>query len=169
MVPLDSKTLKRQLRSSDPSERIAASQSIIKHHRNIAFKAFVQLLQSKKSYVRDNAALGLRKLKDDRAIPFLLSAIHKPENKHFNGTLVYALEVLDCKNIFLTLIDLALHGDYEVQCHALNILREQGFTVTKEEIEKAERAIEEFSSNPTCEDAELLLSELSRYVRKIEK
>ena len=61
----------------------------------------------------------------EAAVDALFQAIARPENRDHLGTLVYVLCAFNCESRFTELFDLALHGHYEVQNHALSILRGQ--------------------------------------------
>src|SRR5687767_4571652 len=79
---------------------------------------------------RDRAALELRDLIED-AKAALWQSIQKRSNRNHRGTLVRTLQWFDCSSDFDDLVDLALNGNYEVQCHALRILQVQSFCVKK--------------------------------------
>ena len=89
------------------------------------FDDLLALLESSDGSVRNGAALELRELADSRAVLPLLRAIHVPANRDNRGTLLYALQTMDCRGHFVELFDLALHGNYEVRCMALDVLRDQ--------------------------------------------
>jgi len=83
---------------------------------------------------------------------------------------MHALEYLNCSDLFLPMVELALSNEYEVQAHALNILREQSFKTNWQEIATAEEMIKKYlKADKKCEDCELLIKELMRYLRKIER
>jgi hypothetical protein len=63
---------------------------------------------------RDGAAIGLRELADPRALEPLVTAIRRSTTNEI-GTLVYALQTLDCRPIVEFLAGLAVKGRYEVR------------------------------------------------------
>ena len=65
------------------------------------FDHLIKLIESEDPIVRNAAALKLKDLKDDRAIVPLLNSIFK--NRNFNGTMVYALESLNCEKHFINI------------------------------------------------------------------
>ena len=73
--------------------------------------------------LKNAAAVGLRDLGDDRAIPILFEAINDPQNKDRNGTFVYALQKLDCRGVIIELVELICNGDYEVSEMALKAIQ----------------------------------------------
>jgi len=88
----------------------------------------------------------------EAAVDALFQAIARPENRDHIGTLVYVLRAFN----------LALHGHFEVQNHALSILSGQSFDVTAEQLRLAERALDELKAreNLPTEDVELLRDDL---------
>ena len=95
-------------------------------HENIDY--LVGLLDQPNSGVRNAVALTFRDNEFNEALEPLLKSIIKKENKGYTGTMVYALEKLDCrlklKELFNILFD---NNSYEVQNHILTILDEQTF------------------------------------------
>ncbi|UOQ69307.1 HEAT repeat domain-containing protein [Hymenobacter volaticus] len=86
------------------------------------------LLDQPDVLVRNRACIALHEIGDSRAVPALLQAIRKPENEAYRGSLVYALEYLDCQHLLPDLFDLLFYGDSEVQMGAKRILDHQSFT-----------------------------------------
>ena len=117
------------------------------------FDALLSSLESSEPAVRNDAAIELRDLGNNLAIEPLFKAIHKPENKNYRGTLVYALGGLDCSSHFLQIFDLALAESYEVRWGALSILDEQHFFVNFEALNDAKAKLDRFSRVPNmCEE-----------------
>lgn len=118
------------------------------------------------------AALDLRDLAESGvsvpAEPFL-AAISVPVNRDNRGTLVNALQMVDCSDCFAPLFDLALDGNYECQAHALAILEEQEFRVTPGLLDEAERKLRAFipPDDMTGEDAGLLRAELAKILSRL--
>ena len=59
----------------------------------------IALLELEDPGIRNLAALALEDIKDNKALDPLLRAIFKKENHNKNGTMVFALQALDCINI----------------------------------------------------------------------
>jgi hypothetical protein len=95
----------------------------------------VGLLDQSNSGVRNAVALTFRDNEFNDALEPLLNSINRKENKGYNGTMVYALEKLNCglklKELFHILFD---SNSYEVQNHILTILDEQIFEFTKADL-----------------------------------
>jgi hypothetical protein len=130
------------------------------------------LITSKSASVRDGAALELRELAESGVqVPVepFLAAIKDPANRDHRGTLVYALEAMDCSQQFDLLSDLALHGDYEVSLHAYTILSEQPMAVTPLMVQRAEARLSSFAppGHMTEEDAVLMKAELAEVLARL--
>ena len=124
------------------------------------FYKLVSLLGSSDGAVRNGAAVRLRNLQDNRAVEPLFQAINVAANINNRGTLVYALQTLDCSEHFTDLFQLALHGNYEVHM-ALIILEEQEFAADDAQLAKASEDLLAFLANPPAiENVELLAAEL---------
>ena len=133
------------------------------------FGQLVSLLGSSDGAVRNGAALRLRDLQDNRAVEPLFQAIHVAANINNRGTLVYALQTLDCSEHFTDLFQLALHGNYEDQCMALIILEEQEFAADDAQLAKASEDLLAFLANPPAiENVELLAVELQAVLVRLE-
>jgi len=102
-------------------------------HDNIDY--LIGLLDQPNSGVRNAVALVFRDNKFNDALEPLLNSIIKKENKGYTGTMVYALEKLDCrlklKELFNILFD---NSSYEVQNHILTILGQQTFELKEADL-----------------------------------
>jgi HEAT repeat protein len=127
------------------------------------FARWVTALASSDPKMRNIAASHLRELGDDAAVDPLLTAAKLPANANNRGSLVYALQTLDCSRQFTRLFDLALTGNYEVQCHALTILDEQPMKPSHAELAAAQAKLDAFvpPDHMTEDDVDRFKSELS--------
>ena len=94
----------------------------------------ISLLKLDDPAIRNRAALALEEIKDNRALDPLLTAIFKKENHNSNGTMVFALEPLDCRNHLIQIFKILLFETYESKLSAYNILTDQEFIVTDKDI-----------------------------------
>ncbi|WP_435016191.1 hypothetical protein TA3x_003753 [Tundrisphaera sp. TA3] len=101
----------------------------------------------------------------------LFLQIARPENRNHRGSLVYTLKSFHCEGRFVQLFDLALNGNYEVQCHALSILEGQSFSVTREQLGEAAEALGRLREreNLPAEDVGLLRVQLHRVLSRLEE
>ncbi len=107
----------------------------------------LKLIDSKDAEVRDVTALKLKKLKDDRAIEPLLNSIF--QNRNFNGTMVYALESLNCEKHLVSIFRILFYEGYEAKLGAYSILSEQSFEFSQDELLNIQNMWEECIANPT--------------------
>jgi hypothetical protein len=107
----------------------------------------------------------------EAAVDALFRAIARSENRNHRGTLVFVLRSFNCEDRFTELFDLALHGHYEVQNHALSILQGQSFDVTAEQLRQAEHVLGELREreNLSAEEVELLRGELRCVLSRLRK
>ena len=85
----------------------------------------ISLLEQKESGIRNRAALALEELKDNRAVDPLIKAIGKKENHNYNGTMVFALESLDCSKKIVEVFRILFEETYESKVSANAILEDQ--------------------------------------------
>ena len=144
----------RDLQSDDREIAEEASQILEARGDATVVDHLVELLRSPHGQIRNRTALVLRKIEDNRAIEPLMTAIQLPANKNNNGTLIYALQTLDCQHLFSFLFDLVIDGDFEVECMSLAILQEQDFEVTPAMLCEAKHKLDEYSlrdhARPEC-------------------
>ncbi len=165
------KKLKRELCSDNPETALEAVEDLIKIGGNNVGELMVQLLQNNDYRIRDRAAMVLMDIGYEQSAKPLIEAIEKGREKGVGtGTLVHALEYHDCSEFFLSIVEIALYGDYEEQSHALIILKEHSFKISKNDMATAKAMVEDYlKGNNKCDDYELLLKELSKYLSKIER
>lgn len=125
--------LKSQLFSKDWEVAKAASNQLFIEGE---FEYLLELLKHKDCSIRNAAALVFRENKYQAALEPLIEAINTNEYNNSIGTLVYALEALNCKSKLSELFRILLttHKNWEVQSHILSILEEQEFEFTKDEL-----------------------------------
>jgi HEAT repeat protein len=114
--------LAAQLRSSEKSEVIAAAHALGDLHDLRAVEPLIELLGNGDPALRNAAAVGLRELGDSRALAPLVRAIADPATDGQRGTLVYALGGFDAAPLVPQLIDLIIHGNFEVSRQAFSVL-----------------------------------------------
>lgn len=133
------------LRSDDWEIAEGASEVLVARGGTDVVDSLIPLLRSTDVRVRYWAAHVLREIGDDRAVEPLVNAINVPENRNYSGSLVYALQTLDCRNYFQFLFDLAIEGDYEVRCMVLMIFEDQEFELTPTIVAEATNKLDAFT------------------------
>jgi len=111
----------------------------------------ISLIALDDSSIRNRAALALENIKDNRAIEPLLSSIFKKENFNYNGTMVFALESLDCSKKLKEIFKILFYETYEAKISAYAILSVQIFDFTKEDLIEIQKMWDGCKLNPeTC-------------------
>ncbi|MDO6762839.1 hypothetical protein [Agarivorans sp. 1_MG-2023] len=125
------------------------------------FKNALNDLKSKDPKIRNKAALALRDLGDQRAVGPLISAIINPDNSKSIGTMLYALEVMDCRELFLPLIRIAIGGNFEASAIALDLLHEKDFFVTDEDFTESKSFLDNIERSDLKDFQSVALNELT--------
>jgi len=107
---------------------------LVETNHKDAVEIFIELLESTDPKVRHPVALGIYDLKPQAALEPLLKAIFKPENHNYNGTLVFALEGLDCSKKLKDIFKILFYSSYEAKISAHAILSKQIFEFTSTEL-----------------------------------
>lgn len=115
----------------------------------------ISLLALDNSGIRNRAALALKELKDNRAVDPLLNSIFKKENLNYNGTMVFALESLDCSKNFKDIFKILFYQGYVAKWSAWNILNEQEFDFDDQDLQDIQNMWNECLLHPgLCPDFE---------------
>lgn len=131
---IELENLKNKIISADWETAKTAADKLIKTGSNDVLAFFINLLDSANPDHRNIAALALKDMRNDQAVNPLFEAIFKPENHNNNGTMVYALESLECKNHFVDLFKILFYESYEAKVSAYKILSEQIFEFNQEDL-----------------------------------
>jgi len=108
----------------------------------------ISLIALDNSGIRNRAALALEDIKDNRALEPLLTAIFKKENHNYNGTMVFALESLDCSKKLKEIFRILFYETYESKISAYAILTDQIFDFTKDDLLEIKNMWEDCKQNP---------------------
>jgi hypothetical protein len=115
------------------------------------FYFLISLIALDNSSIRNRAALALEEIKDNRAVEPLLDAIFKKENHNYNGTMVFALESLDCSKKLKEIFRILFYETYEAKISAYAILDDQEFEFTKQDLLDIQKMWNDCKLNPeTC-------------------
>ena len=96
--------------------------------------------------VRNAAAIELMDSSLVEAVPVLIEAIERPENRNARGTLIYALSAFDCSIRFCQLFRWAAEGGYEATGVAISIIREQDLQPLRAELVVCEDILSDLRS-----------------------
>ncbi|MFH6984491.1 HEAT repeat domain-containing protein [Marinoscillum luteum] len=126
--------LKQRILTGTPFEQMEVVDELVETNTKDAVELFIELLESTDPRVRNSVALGIYELKPQTALEPLLTAIFKPENHNYNGTLVFALEQLDCTHKLKDVFKILFYESYEAKISAYAILDKQTFEFTRTEL-----------------------------------
>ena len=108
----------------------------------------ISLLELDDSSIRNRAALALEQIEDSRAVEPLLKSIFKPENHNYNGTMVFALESLNCKTKLVEIFKILFYETYEAKISAYSILDDQIFEFNRDDLLQVQKMWEECNAEP---------------------
>ena len=146
-------TLKSNIFSNDWELVKASANRLAKIGGDIVVTFLISLLKLNDAGIRNRAALALEELSDQRALEPLLEAIFKKENHNYNGTLVFALESLDCSNKLKEIFTILFHESYEAKISASAILSEQTFEFNEQDLLDIKQMWDNCKLNPeNCPD-----------------
>jgi HEAT repeat protein len=96
----------------------------------------IELLDQENSLVRNEVAMTFMDNKFNQALEPLLNSISKAENINARGTMVYALQALDCSHKLKELFEILFTAtkNWEVQSGVLTVLEEQEFEFTRNDL-----------------------------------
>ena len=106
----------------------------------------ISLLKLDNSEIRDRAALALEQIGDNKAVEPLFESIFK--NHNYNGTMVFALESLDCSKHLTDLFKILFSEAYEAKISAMTILNTQIFEFTSQDLMNINKMWEDCKLHP---------------------
>lgn len=152
-MPSDLEKLKIEFISSDWSIAEPALDELVNIGGDAVLEFFTSFLEGTDILLRNKASIGLHDLADSRAAEPLMKAILKKENENYRGTMVYALETLNCSHLLPQLFDLLFYGDAEVKLGASRVLDRQTFGFNSEDLYTIRAKWEDLKLHPEkCPD-----------------
>jgi len=106
----------------------------------------ISLLDLDDSGIRNRAALALEQIGDNKAVEPLFKSIFK--NQNYNGTMVFALESLDCSKHLKDIFKILFSEAYEAKMSAMAILDTQIFEFTSQDLININDMWEDCKLNP---------------------
>jgi hypothetical protein len=152
---MDLKALKEEFISTDWGIAEPALDKLVATGGDEVFEFFLSFLTRTDVLLASRASIGLHDLEDSRAVEPLMVAILKKENENFRGTMVYALEKLDCSHLLPQLFDLLFYGNAEVKMGVMTLLDRQEFEFNLEDLNDIRVKWEDLKLHPEkCPDYE---------------
>ena len=120
-----------QFKSSTWEVKLEVADKIAKLNSEEGNLFLVEQLESDDVLTRNAAALGIRETHNNYFLEPLMTRITSLGLHENIGTLVYALENLNCSNQLVHIIALYINGSAEVKMSTSTILQEQEFNISK--------------------------------------
>lgn len=139
---------KIEILSDDAKIALNASDKLAEIGGQEVLDFLISLLESDNVHLRNLAALALREIGDNQALEPLLKSINKDGKKNHRGTMVYALQTLDCSCKLPELFDLLFYGRFEVKMGVTTILDEQVFDFTQQDLINIKHKWEDIQMHP---------------------
>lgn len=138
--------LKEQIKSDDWDTCLSAVDRLAQIDSTESTNILLDMLKSGDSQIRNLAAVAMRESKNQKYFGPLIKRINELGPSGQIGTLVYALELLDCSHNLFDIANLNLNSgtNLEVKHSTTVILNEQDFLVTKDELKKVNELLDKF-------------------------
>ncbi|WP_053404593.1 HEAT repeat domain-containing protein [Persicobacter sp. CCB-QB2] len=127
---------KERILSSKPNDLTRIVDEFVSKNEAWTIELLIDLLESDRPEIRNAGAIGIYELRPQKALEPLLNAIFKQENHNYNGTLVWALGQLDCKNRLIDIFRILFYESYEAKISAYEILDSQIFEFSKTDLKE---------------------------------
>lgn len=147
-LKLEIEQLKNEIISDDLENFEVVQTRLIEIGGKEVVDLLISLLTLDNPTIRNRAALVLEEIKDNKAVNPLLKAIFKKENQNNNETLVYALQALDCSKKLKEIFRILFFGSYDSKITAFNILSDQEFEFTVNDLKKIQHMWLEYNKYP---------------------
>jgi hypothetical protein len=162
---MDLETLKKEFISTDWGIAEPALDKLVRIGGDEVLEFFISFLAGTDVLLRSRASIGLHDLGDSRAVEPLMKAILKKENENYRGTMVYALDTLDCPDLLPQLFDLLFYGNAEVKMGAASVLDHQIFEFDSADLYTIRAKWEDLRLHPEkCPDYEATKEEIEHFV-----
>lgn len=96
-------------------------------------KLISEMKHTESGCYRNTIATVLGDLKCNEAISAMIELINKPENRMCVGSLIYALEGLDCEHEIKNIIHVLFDGNYEAQYNTYSLLEQKVNSMSQED------------------------------------
>ena len=113
-------------------------------------KYIIDKLNSSETSTRYIASMLIIQFEINDAVEMLIKRTLDEDTLNSNGTMTFALEDLDCRNNLVQVFKILATQSYESKCHAYNILSEQEFEFSKQDISEMKQILEDVIKNKTA-------------------
>lgn len=125
------------------------SQSLDSNTKQKSIDLIINKLNSKNPTIRYIASHMIIEFNIEQAKQKLIDRIRDEDTLDYNGTMTYALSHLSCQNNLKEVFGILATQGYESKCHAYNILSEQTFEFSRNDLEDMRKLLEEVEQNKT--------------------
>jgi HEAT repeat protein len=112
-----------------------------------SIELIIDKLSSNEPSIRYIASNMIIEFKIEKAKQKLIKRIKAKETLNSNGSMTYALSQLDCRNNLKDIFKILATQSYESKMHAYNILSEQEFNFTKNDIFEMKQILKYIEEN----------------------
>ena len=145
---MDLAVLKTEFLSSDWTIAEPALDKLVSIGGDEVFEFLISFLSGTDVTLRNRASIALHDLRDSRAVEPLMQAIIKKENENYRGTMVYALDTLNCSHLLVEMFDLLFYGNAEVKIGAMSVLDEQIFEFDSDDLHAIKAKWDDVQQHP---------------------
>jgi HEAT repeat protein len=138
--------LKKKIKHDDWETCRSAVERLAEIDSEEATSILLDMLRSDEAQVRNLTAVAMQDTRDQKYFAPLLRRINELGTKGQIGTLVYALENLDCSRNLYDIANLNLNAgtNVEVKHSTTAILNKQSFRLTRKEFEEVRNLLDKF-------------------------
>jgi hypothetical protein len=127
---------------------VESGSSLSSDQKEGIFSFFISLLGDESYDKRCIAAYALKNIGRKEAVAPLFNTIFTRERTNYNGTFVYALTGLDCSEHLKDVFKILFYQGFEARIHAREILRDQEFEFTRQDLLDIKATWESLKINP---------------------
>lgn len=102
-------------------------------YKNCKDKLIKEIRYTKEKKHRNTIAIVLGDLKCNEAITTIVDLINMPQNRNCIGTLIYALQELDCEKEIKKIVHVLFDGNLESKCNMYHLLLDKIHSMSKED------------------------------------
>jgi len=139
--------IRAQFNYSDWNSDLISNSYLETNDKEKSKKYIIAQLESKNSSIRHIASMMIIRFEIHEAAQMLIKRILDKDTLNSNGTMAFALEDLNCENYLLQIFKILATQSYESKCHAYNILSEQEFIFTKNDIVRMKEILDYVDQN----------------------
>ena len=123
------------------------SKTLEKLDKDKSIELIIHKLDSKETSIRYIASHMILTFKIEKSKEKLIKRILDKDTFNSNGTMTYALSHLNCQNYLVNVFEILATQSYESKMHAYNIMSEQTFEFTEDDLNKMKNIWNQFEES----------------------